>query len=545
MVHFPFVTLDSVTFNLPDGRVLFSDLSHVFDRRCTGIVGRNGIGKSVLARLLAGELQPTSGAIRRPAIHFVRQQVDLNRFRTVAELAHVSDIVAALQRIESGGCAEEDFAIVGDRWDVCLDLHARLAEEGLESLRFDTPTTDLSGGESTRVALIGAFMSAADVLILDEPTNHLDVAQRQRLYECIVQWPGSLIVVSHDRALLRHMECIVELNERGLRSYGGNYDFYFKERTIEQQAAATQLDHARTQRRQWNEEMREQRDRRRHRSAQGKQSARTMNQAPILLGMRQERSQGASRRMESMHAAKTRRIDEQLSSARNNVDPSREVVLLTPHTSVHSGRKILAVEDLVLPFGTASTHPITFRMHGPERLGLFAPNGFGKSTLLKVVAGMLIPMSGLCEVEVPVAYLDQHTVALDVAKSAADNLISRNPRLTESEARTRLALLGLGGEQAMKPTDTLSGGERLIAALAAVLYAEQPTQLLLLDEPTNHLDLVAMEALTNMLNQYGGALIVASHDEDFLRAIRLDGLLTASSEAGIATTAGLVRSPMR
>jgi ATPase subunit of ABC transporter with duplicated ATPase domains len=513
MAHSPFVALDRVTFTLPDGWVLLGELSHVFDRRCTGIVGRNGIGKSVLARLLAGESEPTSGAIHRPVIHFVRQQVDLNRCRTVAELAQVSDVIAALERIESGGCAEEDFAAIGDRWNVRSELHARLAEEGLEALRFDTPTSELSAGESTRVALIGAFMSAADVLILDEPTNHLDVVQRQRLYERIAQYPGSLIVISHDRALLRHMEFIVELSERGLRGYGGNYDFYTEKKAIEQEAAMAQLEHVRTQWRRWNEEMREQRD------------------------------QGTGSRMESIHEAKSERIQEQLSRAQDNVDPARTVLLVSPETVVHSGRKILSVENLFLPFGNANKYPITFQMNGPKRLGLVAPNGFGKSTLLKVLAGMLTPVSGTCEVDVPVAYLDQHTDVLDRDRSAADNLMTRNARMPEADTRTRLALLGLVGDQVLKPTGTLSGGERLIAALATVLYAECPAQLLLLDEPTNHLDLVAMEAVTQTLNQYRGALIVASHDEDFLQTIGLDGLLTARSDAEGKMSIGWVRAP--
>ncbi|BCL74724.1 ABC transporter ATP-binding protein [Jeongeupia sp. HS-3] len=536
MTNSSVLTLACVGFNLPDGRALLTGLSYTFDARTTGLVGRNGIGKSVLARLLAGQLVPGTGTIRAPVVHYLPQQLDPAHYRDVAELAGIAPVLSALQRIEAGSCDEADFALVGDRWDIRSRLAARLNDAGLGHLHADTPAASLSGGECTRVALIGALLSDADFLILDEPSNHLDARQRRLLHAELARWPRGLLVISHDRDLLRQMACIVELSEAGLTRYGGNYDFYTAAKAQEQDAAVARLEHARTAQRRGEADLQLQAQKQAQRVARGNRSARDSNQAKILLGMQQQRCEQSSGRLQQQGLARRDALAGDVAAARGQVQPAAELLLMPPDAGLTSQKQLLALDALRLPFGDAT--PIDLHLSGPRRLALVGANGCGKSTLLKVLAGQLAPAGGDCRVHLPPVYLDQHAGILCPDSSVLAQLQRHNPALGEGEARTRLALLGLDTARALQPAGLLSGGERLKAALACVLYAERPAQLLLLDEPTNHLDLAGIAALERMLRQYRGALLVVSHDEDFLGALSLDGRVVFAAGGGVTLTAG-------
>lgn len=226
MTH-PILALDGVSLYLPDGRALFSNLNHQFDLRRTGLVGRNGVGKSMLARLLAGELAPTTGQCLRSArVAYLSQQAGSGQAASVAELAGIAAITDALARIEAGNVDPRDFDAVGEHWDIAARLRQACQAQGLAHVGLDTPVASLSGGEAMRVALLGATLFDPDFLILDEPSNHLDAAGRAALLSQLQAWPKGLLVISHDRELLDAMERIVELSGDGLRSYGGNYTFY-------------------------------------------------------------------------------------------------------------------------------------------------------------------------------------------------------------------------------------------------------------------------------------------------------------------------------
>jgi ATPase subunit of ABC transporter with duplicated ATPase domains len=240
--------LDQVSFNLPDGRVLLDHLNHTFSPRATGIVGANGCGKSLLGRLLTGEQLSTSGIVRREGrVYAVAQLLEPECYPSVAALAGVAPILAALDRIAQGSVDDDDHALAVDQWDCATRLEAQLAQIGLGHLNADSRTDALSGGERQRVALLGAWLSRADWLILDEPSNHLDRDQQHKLAQQIDRWPSGLVLISHDRGLLEHMDEIVELSPLGLAAYGGNYSQYAAAREQEQQAFQSTLQGERAQ----------------------------------------------------------------------------------------------------------------------------------------------------------------------------------------------------------------------------------------------------------------------------------------------------------
>ncbi|MBT2768054.1 ABC-F family ATP-binding cassette domain-containing protein [Stenotrophomonas sp. ISL-67] len=524
------LTLDRVTFTLPDGRVLFPELSASFDTTPTGLVGSNGVGKSMLGRLLAGQLLPSSGHIQRQGhVHLLAQHSGVVPGR-IADLAGVAPVLDALDRIEAGSVDPHDFALIGERWTLREQLQAQWRQLGLPDLDPAAPASLLSGGQAMQVALAGALLSDADALVLDEPSNHLDSAHRTRLIDALAQWRGGLIVISHDRALLREMQRIVELTPTGLRSYGGNYDLYAEQKQAERANAEAELALRKRERRHEQAALREQHERQEHRQSRAQRDARNANQAPILLGGMKNRAENSAGRLQAQQLERRAEADSRVREAAAGVDDVTRIAMLGPCLATPGPQQVATLADVQLPWVEAPWQDITLHLQRGDRIGVRGRNGSGKSTLLRVLAGEVQALKGEVKRAATTALLDQTLSSLPAEDSALQLLQRANPQASDATLRTQLALLGLDAERSLRPLATLSGGERVKAALAAVLYAEAPPQLLLLDEPGNHLDLASLAALLQMLNQYRGSVVIVSHDQALLDAVQLTHLLDATAK---------------
>ncbi|WP_024870470.1 ABC-F family ATP-binding cassette domain-containing protein [Pseudoxanthomonas suwonensis] len=531
----PFLALEGVTHQLADGRILFEDLHERFDARPTALVGRNGVGKSVLAGILAGTIAPTAGrCVCSGRVHFLPQQVAPAPGDTVADLVRVRAPLDALRRIEAGSCEPADFERVGERWNLRAELDAALRAQGLGGLEPDTPAIRLSGGEAMRVALAGAWLSEADFLILDEPGNHLDRGARSRLLEQLRQWRRGLLVVSHDRALLRAMERVVELGPGGLRSHGGGFDEYLEQRALGRAAAQRELEHARAERARQRREAALLLEREQRRQSRGERGRREANQATILLDRQQQRSEQSAGRRALLREQLAAQAEQRVREAASRVTDEAPVAMFAPLPPAAPQRRVAVLEEVLPLFAPGEAAPLSLAILGTQRIGVVGDNGSGKSTLLRMLAGQVQPVQGHCRVHVPVALLDQDLAGLPPRSSALEALRQAAPGESEANLRTRLALIGLDAARIATSAASLSGGERLKAALACVLNAAEPPQLLLLDEPDNHLDLASKEALEEVLRGYPGALLVVSHDDAFLDRLALDTRLQAGPEGWTA-----------
>jgi ATPase subunit of ABC transporter with duplicated ATPase domains len=523
------VVAERLAFSLADGRTLFSDLTLGFGRERTGLTGANGTGKSTLVRLLAGELRPSAGAVvRAGGVGYLPQDFQVRADQPLAAVLGIADRVARVDRVLAGDALADELDSIGGDWDLRERAEAVLARLGLSHLALDRPVLNVSGGEATRVALAGVLLGEPEFLLLDEPTNNLDAAGREALYAFVESWTGGLLAVSHDRGLLRRMDRIVELTPSGARVYGGGYELYRAQRAAEADAAARELASAESTLRRARREAQQMRERQDRRDGRGKRAAAEGGIPRIMLGMMKERAEGTGARVRETGARLVEDGRARLDVARARVDEQARLAIDLPSAAVPAGKVIVELDAVSYAHpGAASpvVDGVSLRMTGPERVAITGRNGSGKTTLLRLVTGELRPDAGTVRMGLPaeeVAFFDQHTRRLRDDASVLENYRTANPDVDETAARHALARFLFEGDAVHQPAGSLSGGQRLRAALACALNGWHPPRLLLLDEPTNHLDLDSLEALEQVLRGYDGALLVVSHDAAFLQEIGID-----------------------
>ena len=514
------VSLQQLSYSTSDNQPLFSGLDLSFGNERTGLIGRNGTGKSTLLRIIAGELRPAAGSVTvLGGIGMLTQSVQVTAGDTVADHLHVAAALARLERLEQGLGSVEDAGEAD--WTLPSRIEAALADAGLPAYQPDRPLSTLSGGQRTRLALARLILAAPDIILLDEPTNNLDADGRRAVIDLLHEWRGAAIVVSHDRALLREMDAIVELTTLGATTYGGNWDHYAERKALELAAAEHELNTAERRVAEIDRKIQAVAERKARKDGAGKRKAAKGDIPKIMLGGMKENSENTSG--EGARLANRLRGDaaEAASEARARVEILTPLsVSLTP-TGLPAGRTVLQADALCGgPDGII--RDLSLSLTGPERVAIIGPNGSGKTTLLRLLTGALPPAGGAARILVPYAMLDQTVSLLDPALSIRDNFRALNPDADENTCRSALARFMFRADAALQQAGTLSGGEMLRAGLACTIGGNHPPQLLVLDEPTNHLDIHAIEQVEAGLRGYDGALLVVSHDVDFLAAIGID-----------------------
>ena len=574
------ITLDHISYAHPSEPPLFVNLSAVFSAPLTGLIGDNGCGKTTLMRLILGDLTPDSGSLAVPErMAYLPQDLGLDREQTLAELCGISEILWALQAVESGEYSPELYDTIGDNWDVEERTLTALATYGFTpgtQVDRDNPDTvralfarqmhSFSGGEAVIAALASLMVSDPEFILLDEPTNNLDSAAKAQLFTALEALPCPALIISHDRDLLERMHVIAELHadRQGLahlRLFEGNYSTYRQALDTEQQAAQRRVSEAKN------------RVRSAHREWVHAQEIISKNMAQVwkddqpdtILALAKDASRQAAAKLRVLRVGKQEQAQEEYQNAQNEVRVQEKIYAELSQQPLPAGRKVLELSRVdsrcvdsrvsretfaiqqptkvdslhISPAGansesqqgTPAERPEHLILSGPEHLRITGANGSGKTTLLEAIAHAgdpeyRSPVEPAYRVEYCIegAYIPQR-ITLDPELTLLQSVQRANPGVSEQHLRDQLARLLFRRESVHHKTSELSGGERFRAAVAQVLLADPVPQLLMLDEPTNNLDISSVDWLVQALEAYTGALIVVSHDEDFCRRIRIDRTL--------------------
>jgi ATPase subunit of ABC transporter with duplicated ATPase domains len=503
----------------------------------TAVVGPNGVGKSTLLRVLAGEITPDAGTVTAAGnVGYLPQERDRQGNETaMAYLARRTGVAAAEQRMLLASDAlaaghknaDQDYTQALDRYLALggpdLDVRAieLAAQLGLPD-DLDRPASGLSGGQLARLALAAVLLARFDVLLLDEPTNDLDLTGLELLENHLNAFSGGLVVVSHDREFLdRTAEQVLQIDPhtREVKLYGGGYQAYIEELARDKARAAEAYETYAAKR----DDLIERARRQKEWARSGERSANSAAARRKEPDKNIRRARVAGAQQVGAKAAATLKAVDRLDEV---AEPRKEWELrLRFGAATRSGDVVAVLSDAVVRRGSFTLGPVNLQLNWGERLLVRGDNGSGKTTLINALLGRLPLDQGHSSIgaSVVIGEIDQARLTF-AATSKLIEAFSQESGLLEGEARTLLAKFGLGADDIGRPVERLSPGERTRADLALLMHSG--ANLLVLDEPTNHLDLPAIEQLEQALEQYDGTLLLVTHDRRLAQQVSVTRTLT-------------------
>ena len=490
-------------------KVILEDASfHIEEREKAALIGNNGAGKTTLLRIIMEEIHADAGQVvlaKDKRIGYLAQYQDVQGHLSVYEelLSTKQYIIDMEERLRAMEVQMKNAS--GEELDRLMNSYTRLTHEfelengyaykselmgvlnglGFTEEDFTKQVATLSGGQKTRVALGKLLISKPDILLLDEPTNHLDMESIAWLETYLLNYPGAVFIVSHDRYFLdKVVTKVIEIDAGQVRMYAGNYSAYAEKKA--------QLRDA-----QYKAYLNQQRE--------------IKHQEAVIVKLKSFNREKSIKRAESREKMlnKIQRIDKPIevqSQMRLSLEPR-----------VVSGNDVLTVEDLAKSFPQQKLFSnISFQIKRGERVALIGNNGTGKTTMLKILNGLLDADAGSFSLgaKVQIGYYDQEHHVLHAEKTIFEEISDTYPTLTETQIRNMLAAFLFTGDDVFKVISSLSGGERGRVSLAKLMLSE--ANFLILDEPTNHLDIASKEILEEALNSYTGTVLYVSHDRYFI-----------------------------
>ncbi|WP_249219587.1 ABC-F family ATP-binding cassette domain-containing protein [Chitinophaga sp. HK235] len=511
----------------PDNEELFYDLNFILnDGEKAALVGINGAGKSTLLRIVSGKLELTSGEIISSEIPWYVPQ-HLGEFDTwsVAQVLGADKKLDALHAILGGDTDVQHFTQLDDDWDIENKVKKVLEKWELGNISENRLIGSLSGGQKTKAFLSAMDMNSPNLILLDEPSNHLDIKTRMKLYTMILQSKSTMLIVSHDRTLLNLMNKTLELNEKGIEVFGGNFEFYQQKKMEKVNALRARLNEQSKALKESEKKATDMAGQRAQQESKGR-SAGLSNSIPrIIAGGLKNKAERSTARMLNAHEEKIATLLHNIEETKAQIQEYEilKIDIKTPELS--PGKLLIDIADVNFKYSDRFLwNNLSFQIKSGERVQIEGGNGSGKTTLLKIITRELKPFEGSYNSSAfSYFYLDQNYSMIDPKLSVYEQIQEYNKRgLEEHELKELLVYSQFKPAAFDKKCSGLSGGERMKLSLSCLLVSNQEPDLLILDEPTNNLDIRSLEVLTLAVKNFGGTLLVISHDDYFINEIGID-----------------------
>ncbi|MTH14791.1 ribosomal protection-like ABC-F family protein [Flavobacterium sp. LC2016-01] len=526
------IILQNISYTHSNKELLFNAISLTVNTgHKIALTGHNGAGKSTLLKIIAKELFPSSGTIEIEAEpYYIPQIFGQYNHLTIAEALQIDQKLAAFHEILEGNVSETNLNLLNDDWTIEERCNEALNYWKLNDFDLNQKMESLSGGQKTKVFLAGIAIHQPKLILLDEPSNHLDVEGRNLLYQFIKASTSTMLLVSHDRKLLNLLDTTCELKSNGIKTYGGNYDFYLEQKNIEKNALAQDIHSKEKALQKAKEKQRETVERQQKLDAKGKKKQEKAGVARIMLNTLKNKAENSTSKTKSVHAEKIGGISQELRELREGVSSIDKMKFGLDNSRLHKGKIIITAESLNYSYNDEAIWEtnLNFQMLSGDRIALKGNNGSGKTTLIKLILGEIMPKSGTLKIA------DCESVYIDQDYSLINNTLTvyeqaqqyNNSGFEEHDIKMRLNRFLFTKSDWDKPCQFLSGGERMRLMLCGLTITNQAPDLIILDEPTNNLDIQNIEILTAAINEYQGTLIVVSHDTYFLNQINITTSIT-------------------
>ncbi|MGV3762667.1 ribosomal protection-like ABC-F family protein [Parapedobacter sp.] len=520
--------IQDLSYTHPNKDLLFKDISFTANNHeKIALIGNNGIGKSTLLKIVAGELEPTGGQINLASEPYYIPQISgqFNQL-TIAQALGVEDKLNALNEILAGNASDENFSILNDDWTIEDRCREALNNWQLGDVDLSRAMETLSGGQKTKVFLAGISIHHPDLILLDEPNNHLDMEGRQLLYGFLQSTKSTLVVVSHDRKLLNLLDIVCELSKHGMKTYGGNYDFYKEQKQIENDALNQEIQSNEKALRKAKEKERETAERQQKLDSRGKGKQEKAGVARIMMNTMRNKAENSTSKLKSVHADKIGGISQKLQALRSSLPGADKMKFGLDNAALHTGKNLFTATGINFAYKAKPLWKdnLDLQITSGERIALKGANGSGKTTLINLILGNLAPQAGtIYRADNQAVYIDQDYSLLDNDRNVYEQAQHFNTSaLQEHEIKIRLDHFLFGKDDWGKPCGALSGGERMRLLLCCLTIGNQSPDIIMLDEPTNNLDVQNIEILTAAINSYKGTLVAVSHDDYFLKEININ-----------------------
>jgi ATPase subunit of ABC transporter with duplicated ATPase domains len=523
------LSIQDVSYIHRNGDLLFENLSFSVARHAkVALIGRNGSGKSILIKILAGLLPPSSGVVNLSSPpYYVPQHYGQFDNHTVAEALQIDAKINALHESLRGDVA--NLSVLDDDWTIEERCMEALAYWDLFDMPLNKEMRSLSGGEKTKVFLAGISIHDRDIILMDEPTNHLDLYSRKLLYDFIQSTSKTFVIVSHDRSLLQVLHSTYELAKDGISAYGGNYDLYLEQKKINETALYEGIRNRERALKQSLIIARETMERKQKMESRGKKNMEKSGIPRIAKKTLKDNAERSSTRLKDAHTEKIGSITEELQQLRNKIPDINKMRMDFQNSGLHSGKVLVAADGINYyhELQPLWDRPLSFQVRSGERINVIGKNGSGKTTLLKLILGSLKPKTGILNhAEINAVYIDQDYSLINNQLTVYEQAQQYNiEALPEHDVKIRLNRFLFNRDTWDKPGGTLSGGEKMRLLLCCLMISNQSPDLFVLDEPTNNLDIENIEILTRAINDYRGTLIVVSHDAHFLKEINVERVI--------------------